>query len=242
MKIKLLLLMSFTLSLTSSSFFLPPYLANLLVSAQFAQSQLDFALDYGVEQAFLYQHKKLRYGSKLWLKNAKSLAMTQGSTAFELAQYYRQQAEIVQEKFWYRQAIRLHYQGGYIELAKLYIEEGELIKAKQLLSVILPNEQALLLSSELAVALNDRDFFHRYKKQLISSLDGSNLFNQLIKFQIIDQSSQPDSVDSLVSTALCPASIQLFATSLVDLQKAESWIAQFKQHAMAPYVCFSAVR
>lgn len=263
--------------LSSSSFFLPYYLTEKINSSNYSNGQFAFALKNNYISALIIQEQNSAIGSVNWLRLNRALAVTQHEAALKLARWYliKNQKEgqankqsVTQQAakgvlsnaaiIWFEQAIRLHSQLAIIELAQLYFEHGQVVKAQSIINhfpEILPNnklgETAWRLRLTIAIYLGEVDNV----KQLLNSellADHTNnkhsetnrLLADIAKYTIINKSpliarNDTDKVNLTDQRSpSCLTSLQLFATNLSHLTQLEQLIKSFKaQQPLAHYIC-----
>ncbi|NQY38040.1 MAG: hypothetical protein HRT37_24445 [Alteromonadaceae bacterium] len=264
MKLRIFIIMSLTVLLPSSSFFLDKYLDEIITSGDFSARQLQLAVKLELNSALIIQRQTAIQGSDLWKRLSQKLAKNDGKIAFELAAFYhkvnRQQVNNQQVKdnyieedlqqniiTWYQQAIRLNYQPAYIEFAKYYFNAGKLEIASEILKPLLENNQALNLSIEIAVSQGDIDFVDKHFDQLKKFADNNQsepqknskkIVNLLERYQVSAQ--QRENQETKFNS--CNVSVQLFATNFYDLTYIEKQVTEFASHPLNQYLCFPPIR
>lgn len=131
---KMSLCFSLISGLSTSSFFLPEYLTNLIAKNEHNEVQLNFAIEHKNIAALNFALKHTKFHSQLWLTFAKTLAKTQGDVAYQLALYY--QKTPTKKVFWLKHASTLGYHQATLALAQHYFELNEVIKANEIVATI----------------------------------------------------------------------------------------------------------
>ena len=210
----LLIMMSLMVLLPSSSFFLSPYLTQLIANAKHNQSQLSYGVKHNNIAALTFSIAHEPLGSKNWLLLKIQLAGIQADTAYELGLWYldntlpeksaeQQQLGENQAQMWFKQSIRIDpfaTQGGVqLALASLYFKQGDLLLAQNIL-VTLNNSEAndninglsldlLMLEIKILIALGHiEDLAKRIKlgrTLLLQSVSGRLLLDDLNKFKVL---------------------------------------------------------
>lgn len=240
MRTKLLIIMSLAISLSSGSFFLPDYLSEKINNKDFTERELDLALSLKIGLAYQEQLKRVEKGSFLWLKYAQEFAKKDGETSVLLADYYLENNAQHKSKYWYLHAIKLDYQLARLPLAKLYFEQNELALAKEVL-VKQKNIAGdfLLFAMEIAIAQGELSFINKYKARLDNTDSGNAFLAKLRTYKItaIEQ-KQSSIVQNIISTEeTCQNRLQLFATTLADLEQISLLKEQFKQSPLSQFIC-----
>jgi len=238
--------------LSTSSFFLNEHLTSVISKKEHSNIQLAFAIDQKNVTALRFAWEKVQPQSKKWLKLTKELAKTQGDAAYQLALYYQAEFKIKPKQaiFWYKSAIRLNYLEASTGLALLYFQQGNLIKAAEVLDA-LPvelfeklSDEAIILKVNIAINQGEmsdiQKITSKYSQKLKSSKEGLLLLKDIQKYQI--QLSDNQVIDSSPLAMNCNNSIQLFATTVNHLKRLESLILDFKKQPLNDSVCFSPVR
>ena len=107
-------------------------------------------------------------------------------------------------------------------------------------------DDIFILAMELAVAQGDDSFIDNNKARLIKTELGKVLLEKLVNYKVItrDDSEQQSqmNLDVKASNELCPMSLQLFATTLADLDKITFLNKQFKQLPLSQFICIKTAR
>ena len=253
--------------LSSSSFFLPAYLTKQINDNNYSDGQFSFALNKQYVAALKIEENKAVLGSINWLNLNRELAKSQWTSALKLGHWYRDLAEekskntsITIAIIWFEQAIRLHSQQAVVDLAQLYFQQGEIVKAQSTLrqstELLLSNrigESVLALRIKIAIHLGDKTLIKQLSNSdLIKGYRHSNTLSLLAdmdKYAIVKNSSiRKDFADvklahSVEVPSSCITSLQLFATNLKHLKHLEVLINTFnKQQPLAQYICLSTPR
>jgi len=250
--------MSLLITLSSSSFFLPKYLESKIHTKTITKQQLEYAVNIGVNDALIEQRKRQDYGSSIWQKLSKELANDNPIYAYQLGDYFAKNnvdstsAIKLKSIFWYKQAAKQGYFPAVIALARLYFKQEKYQQAFSLVSDTAGNIEALILAIKIAISNSNINFVIDNHRQLINKRlitpESLSLYNSLIKYQVIpreknlfkDVTAQNNGLKK--SKGDCQISVQLFATTLANLHQLDQTLAQFTDHPLAPYVCFSEIR
>lgn len=247
-KIRLIGLFIFLLTgLSTSSFFLSEYLTYNISKNVPSASQLTFAIKQHNLTALNYALKQSTFHSPQWLSLAKTLAKTQGKSAYQLADYYQNEPE--KYLFWLNNASRLGYHQGTIALARHYYDKNDFTNAKEIIA-LLPssktntfeelNNNALILRVLIAVVDGEMDIVNHLITQnyqlLQRNKEGQQLLTDIEAYNITTFKKEVNFQPT------CENSIQLFATRLEHLKLAENMIENFKDHPLNTHVCFAPVR
>jgi len=251
------------LLLSSSSFFLPTYLAQQLVKRNYTQAQLSYAESLNIVNALVIKQQSAEKGSALWLNYTTKLALQQHKQALLLAHYYQQKYNedhnerlISKILLWYKLAIKHGSTEAKFYLAQWYFQRQQLAKADNLLASIshYTSKQAILYFKVLIAqgTLNkNARLLDKLQKTLTKTTIGNSFLQQLLHYKII---IKPNAFVSEMVNALtlkasqithampCDNAIQFFATRLRDLHKIETLIKSFNSHPLAEFVCFAPVR
>ena len=250
--------------LSTSSFFLPDFLTHIIEENEHTASQLSFALSRDNEAALLISLQQSKYGSDHWQKLAKKLAKTNGKISYELADFLmnnKHQDDTVslqsdQAILWYQQAIRLNYGKASIALAELFFRQDKPYEAQKLLAkfevmTLSPYQRngdslaAIILLTKIAISIGNVELVKSLHKKFSTLLQtdemGISLLSAIEKYQILSTVNETAG-NSENYEAICPNSIQMFATNLIHLQHAESLVGQFKKQPLNDAVCFTPIR
>jgi len=244
MRTKLLIIMSLTISLSSGSFFLPDYLTKKINNKNFTEEELDLALSLKLDVAYLEQLKRAGKGSFIWLKYAQEFAQKDGETSVVLADYYLEHKAIHKSKYWYLHAIKLNYHRARLPLAKLYFDQNQLALAKTVLirDKSIPDD-FLLFAMEVAIAQGDLSFIEKHKAKLNHTDSGNLLLAKLFAYKITVDEQQNSIVPNTTSSKeTCQNNLQLFATTLADLERIDLLKKQFKQSPLKQFICIELPR
>jgi len=243
MKFKFVILMSLTVLLSSSSFFLPDHIATLIESKQATTSQISYASKLGLPSALKFQLSSTRFGSRKWLYYATKLADKDGQFAIKLANFYHQQDDFHNALIWAKRAVSFNNDAARLYLGNYYFLHANYSLTKKVLLPITQQKEALALLIKVAIIQGDDVFISSHLKALEDFAVGRELLVAINKYQFFS---------SLLSTELnqeqysnqkqCTANVQMFATSLQNLKKVDKLINDFKSHPLNLYFCFDNVR
>ncbi len=250
---KFFIVLSLSVLLSSSSFFLLNYLNKQLVNGSYNQVQLTYALSKNAIEALSIKQQLAKKGSQDWFHYTIELAKQRSEQALLLANSYQQKylsLENGDEKlsakiiFWYQQAIKLGSSSAPFTLANWFYRQQQLTAAENILSQLTPySTEQLILYSKVLLDQGKKQQSLALVKEHLSQLKqdqvGKTFLTQLSRYQI-DNKLLPSKMLSHVNA--CDNSIQFFATRLADLVKLEQLIKQFQQHSLADFVCFLPVR
>jgi tetratricopeptide (TPR) repeat protein len=250
--------------LSTSSFFSADLLSRVIANNEHTTSQLNFALAQENEVALSYALKQSKKGSENWQSLAKILAKNNGEVATLLAEFYLGKkylaesfsSQSAQATLWYQQAIRLNYSKASIGLAELYFQQGDYLAAQSLLAKfklmeLRPSQYddvtvaAIILTIKVAISIGDitlvNSLLIKFSSLLHTSEIGGLLLNVIEKYQVLPSVGDND-IKSDSKALTCSNSIQIFATNLLHLTKAEQLVKRFKNKPLNGLVCFSPVR
>ena len=262
--IKIIIIMSLSILLSSSSFFLSYYLHHKIVDQHINDRQLNYAIQLKLDSALQYHFKKQNVGSKTWFIFARKLALTHSDVAIELADFYLKDNKKNKAIKFYQQAIKLGSRKASLALATLYFHQASVNQSHQVNGFDLANKIVeyeihndknkalatkevlmpfLLLKSKIAIAQGNTDYILKNMTDLSKGIAGQSLINKLHKYQILNSNGNSNT-NSLVSNDMNNEcySLQFFATSLADLELISSLIEQFKQHVLSDYFCLNTPR
>lgn len=245
MPIKLFIIMSLTILLSSGSFFLPDYLAKKLNNKNYSEGELELGLSLKINIAYKEKLNRVEKGSFIWLKYVQELAKSDGETSVALAEYYLESKASHQSEYWYLHAIKLGYQLAKLPLAKLYFDQEQLALSKEVLvSDKRMSDDIFLFAMEVAIAQGDLPFIEKYKAKLSSTESGKVLFEKLVNYKVITDDAQKNgmTLDVRSPNETCPMSLQLFATTLVDLEQITTLKKQFKQLPLSQFICIKTAK
>jgi hypothetical protein len=200
-----LIIMSLMILLSSSSFFLDPYLTKIISKGKASDSQLSFGLNIKNESSLVLAINQSIIGTRQWLSLKVKLANQQGQAAYELARWYNK--KITQKDKtdnhinrkeaikWYQQSIRFDNEKAKIYLALLYLSEGDTQQTQWLLSNVDHTDnleiEAELMNARvrLAIELGETELVlsllqEKYDLLLISE-SGLELFKIITRYQIV---------------------------------------------------------
>jgi len=239
--------MSLSILLSSSSFFLADYLTDKLNNNNFSEQELSYALELKLDAANRVMLGRLElsgrsnegavdeHHNQLWLSYAKKVALNDGETSIKLARFYFNKMETNKSIYWYQQALGLQYYRAVFPLAKLYFENNQLeLSRKTLVNNLALSSDVFLLAVEVAIAQGDTLFLQKYLPRLSNSEQGQIILAKIKQYQIL-----ADGEENVLTDESCRTSLQLFATSLADLDKTLQFKQQFSKHVLSDYICLA---
>ena len=265
MNLRLVVVLLLSLLLSTSSFSLVNRLNALLTSTEYTLEPQRFSEQYllslklGLPEARYQQLKELEYGSATWRTTAQMLARKDAEIAWQLAQFYKSKSQQRNHQYWFNKSLELGSTDALIASIKLNLQgqtnQDDYLKAKAILtSLINSNEEALLLSSHLAIQYNDSAQLS-HNIALLNTTKGKQLLNLIQRYKVFGDPSStshiiPSSNISLDSYPLalqtsfsCQNKIQFFATSIKALSQLDQHISSL---AAEPFFgqqfCFSTPR
>jgi hypothetical protein len=232
-----LLMVGWSMLLSTSSFSIEHYLAQCFSDQHYSSAQLQYGLTQNHVAALHIALQQLPVGSPKWLNYSAILAKQQADSAVQLAQYFQRNNDDRAAILWFKQAIRLQYLPAYIALATFYIATEQTEAAWQVLeqAIDLPVE-SYLMKVRLAVKLAKLNYLSEQVSRLAQTEQGQALLAKLYRYQVL---AKPTPVVESVS---CSNSLQIFATTVDDLERLEALIAQVEHHAPANQFCFAIPR
>ncbi len=261
MKFSLIVIMSLSVFVPTSSFFLHDYLTKQINNNVHNETQLNFALAHQNTAALTLVANQAKVGSSTWLMAKQSLAQHSAYHAYTLGLWYLAQYENLSTQtnqqvqqdslrlltLWLQQAIRLGSDKAVTALSRVYYQQGKLRQAKQQLTQLAElSLEAFMLRVKLAIDLGETDFIYEHandiEQRLTATPIGQSLLAQLHKYMILTNSKKQQEINKQSFTDEvdgCMTSIQVFATRLQDLSYADDLIKQFSQKPLAPFVCFA---
>jgi tetratricopeptide (TPR) repeat protein len=230
--------MSLTVLLSSSSFFLEKNLNDKMDNQTIDGQELTYALKQGFDFAHLAQMNHSVEGDTLWLISAKKLAPKNGDVAYKLAYYYKKQQQLTDAVYWYKQAIKQQNLAAHVALASYYFTEEKLALARDvLIKVPQKNNDIIVLKAKIAIALGDIQQIYPLLDDLLASKIGRLLNSKMQHYQVIMPSEQTGNI-----VEHCSLSLQLFATTLEDLDKLSKMKQAFKKHPLSAAICLTVPR
>lgn len=253
------------MSLTSSSFFLSPYLTEQLTSNNYRIGQISYALKHNHITGLTIEERKTVLGSTHWLTLNRELAKNKKIAALKLGDWYQQAAmknsntiSINKAILWFDQAIRLGSKQAIFNLTKLYYQQGQTVKAQMTLRAlpeVLPDHElavaALLLQITIAIELGDvirvKSLLKSELLRLYANAQTKRLLSDIDKYSVIDDrnvlATKAKININLDNSENCITSLQLFATNLSHLAHLEKLVKHFKeQQKLAKYICLPIPR
>lgn len=262
--IAIIVILSLTMPLSSSSFFLDKYLNEIILGKSFTNSQLSYAISKKLTAALNIALEKVEYGSRQWLVINRKLAKTNKSSALALAMWYQNlspdnKALSKQAELWFKQAIRLKSQRAILELSEYYFHHNYVSKAQDTFELLNYDNLSLhdkvksyafqfRLNIHLGEIEKVTEQIHSLPTELLRINEISDILNDIERYKVIDASNinQTLSASSKPEIYLgvtpkpksCISDVQLFATNLKHLQHLQRFIINFKrQEALAKFVC-----
>lgn len=226
-------------SIPSGSFFLPQYITSKIALNDISEAEVSYAIKKGIRNAVQHRFLMVEEQSNEWFYLAKTLAEKDKNIAFDLATIYHLEDETTQAIYWYKQAAFLKHNKALLELIDLYIEEGDLLKAKALLLTQKHDHEALEKLIDVSITLGDLKLLDELLS-LIESPQKNILINEIRQYQI---SKKYDiHLINQQGNNQCRNSIQLFATNLANLHKLDTLISNVQKHPISRYFCFNRPR
>lgn len=265
MSLRVIAVILLSLLLSASSFSLIDTLNKMLASGEYQKepkryhSQYMLSLNLGLPAA-QYQHlKDLDYGSFKWRLLAEKLARSDADIAWQLAQYYADKQHQRNYQYWFTKSLELGSVDALIANIKRNLKEhssqDDYLSAKASLALLInSNEDALILSTHLAIEYNDQHQLNLNLKQL-NTEKGLHLLSLINHYKIYNNShanngsNQISAVDlhnqkyAQVKPAICQNKMQFFATSIQALTRLEKLINSIaKDSFYGKKFCFSTPR
>ncbi len=247
-----ILLTSATMIFLLRSFFLPSYLTEQSSKGKVNDIELSYAKHLKLPAYYHYLQQQSPQGSNDWLGAMRKLSTTSAEYALELAQYYHQDNHIGRAEFWYQQAAKQQDDLAYWVLANLYAEQENYVLANEMLAPLLISknneikQKAQLLAIDIALTTGDRQelttLVAGIKEAGLTNQAGQHtLLSELTRYRVITDKR----IESLVNQDArdtCPASIQMFATTLADLRYLDELILTTMNTPLGAFVCFPTPR
>jgi hypothetical protein len=234
--------MSLTAMLSSSSFFLADNIERLIKNNQATESQINYAGKLGLLSALKYRQESTVFGSGQWLQYTTQLAKTDNKAAVELTDFYHSQGELDTALFWAKRAVKLDSTPARIYLGKHYFSQKKYQQAIDVLFPISKQQESLLLLIEIAIIQGDYEFISSHIEFLNNFVAGQNLYALIHKYKIIAPLVTTMEYTKREPLQQCIANVQMFATTLKNLQKVDKLIVDFNVHPLSSYFCFNTVR
>ncbi|MEW6996198.1 hypothetical protein AADZ86_00630 [Colwelliaceae bacterium BS250] len=230
MNFRFIIILLMSLLVTTSSFSLVQYLTAQLQQTLEPQNihnhtnidhvKLNYGLYLGLPIAQVISLQFSEYGSNNWLKLAQIVARDNAAIAWQLVTYYRNKNLSRDSQYWFSQATKLGSSDALIEQALQLASVDEYRKAQHLLAPLInKNQQALLLSSKLAVEFNDMALLS-VQLPLLTTPQGKNLSRQIARYRVFANSA-PDTNTMIEQIQSCQYPIQFFASSIAQLTAIE---------------------
>lgn len=192
MKLKLFIILSLTIFISSGSFDLKRYL-NDRISAQssdinISHAELELARALNINAVYHYDNTNEVIGSKQWLISTTYLAKSRSKAAIELARYYHLKSDEVDVrsvilKFrgaavqWFGEAIAMGNEQAVVELAYFYLDDKAIESAAKTISTLEKTQDNIGIFLALAIALGDYQEIVAIKNSLEFKLASSRVIN-----------------------------------------------------------------
>lgn len=168
MKLKLIILLSLTIFISSGSFDLESYLSKKIIDNNHSNAELIYARDEKIQAALIFDSQNQKTGTQQWLESSIRLAKLDSDIAIQLANHYLDIAEkanlaastnqnIDNAIKWLEHAIRLGNGLASIELAYLYYDLENNLKASRTLEPVGITDQSIGILLELAIEQGNID-------------------------------------------------------------------------------------
>lgn len=253
MKFRVMIIMSLTILLSSSSFFLPSYLSEVIKGKLASPEQIAYATHIGLKSAYQYQLDTFLEGSAQWLKFAKLLADNDQDLALRLGKIYQQNNQIDIAITWYQHAILSNNEQAQLALGQTYFSLENYELSKSYLTPIINNFNALIILINIAITQGDLGFIVKHLNKLKQDVKGQELEEYINKYQIVESLENRPIINSFdinnngiskqnSKSRQCLANVQLYATNIANLKLLDTLVSQFSEHVLAPYFCFEPIR
>ena len=252
MPIKVIIIMSLSILLSSGKFSLDDYLTDKLNGNDYSKDQLTYALTLKLDAAYKIKFTEAKRGGEPWLNYAKLLAKDNSQISKEIADYYFQQGELNTSVIWYQQAVKLSDASAVLPLAKVLFAQNKLGLARAVLEKVKNLSLTQMhFSIELAISQGDLFYIAKNLHKLTSSAIGKTLLTKISQYKIGTgiNINEPVTKGNYLSSELknevllpnksCPTSMQLLATTLADLQKLSEFKKKFEKNPLNQYLCLS---
>ncbi len=267
--LSIIVIMSLSMSLSSSSFFLDKYLNKIILAKSFSNAQLSYGINKKLTSALYIALEKTEYGESSWIAINRELAKTKKNSALALAKWYQDlsqdnKALSKQAILWFKQAIRLNSQEAILTLSHYYFDHNYVSEAQNTLELLNYDNLSLddkvaenLLQLSIYIHLGDIDKVSKQIQSLPTELlliyQITDLLNDIKRYKVFDilNTNQPLSTtskqkikpDVTLTSKHCISDVQLFATNLNHLRHLQQLIATFKeQDPLAAFVCLPGPR
>ena len=190
MKFKLFILMSLTVLLSSSSFFLADHIESLIDSDRATASQIRYASKIGLPPALKHQLSTVEIGSRKWQYYMSKLAEKDGQFAFKLTDFYHHQDDIITALTWAKRAIKLGNYEARLYVARYHYSQADYILVKETLSTIADQHEALMLLVEVAIIQGDTHLFHHKLASYMILKKAKNFYRCFIDIKFLNRLQQ----------------------------------------------------
>ena len=254
MPIKVIIIMSLSILLSSGKFSLDDYLTDKLNGNDYSKDQLTYALTLKLDAAYKIKFTEAKRGGEPWLNYAKLLAKDNSQISKEIADYYFQQGELNTSVIWYQQAVKLSDASAVLPLAKVLFAQNKLGLARTVLGKV-KNLSSTQMNFSVELAISQGDLFYIAKNlyKLTSSAIGKTLLTKISQYKIVTginvNVNEAITNGNYLSSKLknevlqpyksCPTSMQLLATTLADLEKLSEFKKEFEKNPLNEYLCLS---
>lgn len=223
--------MSLVILLLLSSFFLVHFGQQNITQATISSQQLAL-----LDTLEFYTDKDERLNDLLatdnrnaWLHLAKLYVKEHRFLAYQLGDYYLSIKDSKSAILWLQESVRYNDKRANLALANYYYSNRQYQKIRTLLLPIIEDEKALVLLSKLALHDGDIHFINEVEEAL-SAIKNQHFYDELKSYSVFDTNKKK-------ITRKCDIDVQLFATNLSTLRHAKLLIEQFKENALAKYIC-----
>nr|WP_246454959.1 hypothetical protein [Thalassotalea piscium] len=186
---------------------------------------------------YLTQYHYSEIGDDNWRKSSRYLSEYDGDVAYSLANYYRSLKKVDHAIFRYQQAFELGNLNAAQPLANYYLKQKQWSKSLAIAKTQTQHFWAQALIVNIAISQGSLSEITSIKNQIQQTEQGRALFSTLQKYQVF-KPKLPSNIDSK-SDCL---SLQLFATTLNDLNHASDLISQISKTDVGQYFCFPTPR
>ena len=223
--------MSLVILLLLSSFFLVRFGHQNITQATISSQQLAL-----VDTLEFYTDKDKRLNDLLatdnrsaWLHLAKLYAKEHRFLAYQIGDYYLSIKDSKSAVLWLQESVRHNDKRANFSLANYYYRNRQYQKVSALLLPIIEDERALVLLSKLALRDGDINFINEFEV-VLSAIKNQHFYDELKSYSVFDTNEKK-------ITRQCDIDVQLFATNLSTLRHAKLLVDQFKEKALARYIC-----
>ena len=212
------------------------YLTRIIEQGRASKSELAYAKTLGLPAYFESQLMVNARGSAFWLSSKLNLAKKSGTHAVSLAQFYYSSKLYEDAYKWFRYATTLDPESR--EFRQLFSEflyqQSRYQELTQSVSNEETNSKVLNYLLNAYLALGDLQGLNQLLSTVNNPLWKVKARKRLEYYQVFPSTDRP--------LASCDNSIQMFATNIEDLGRAEELISLVQSKAVAQYFCFEKVR